>query len=71
MNRAELIKELARKTDVEEKQAAEFVGAFLETMSDYFKKGEKVVIGEFGSFFVTPNRQIQFNPSAKLKQLVE
>lgn len=71
MNRDDLVKELADKAGVEEKLAAEFVSALVATMSDYFKKGEKVVIGQFGSFFVTPDKRIQFNPSAKLKELVE
>ncbi len=71
MNNAELAKKLAAQSRLSEKEAVEFVEAFAEVMADYFKKGEKVVIAEFGSFFVGENKKVQFNPSAKLKDLVD
>mgnify|MGYP001594991254 CR=1 FL=1 len=71
MNNSELAKKLATKTRLDEAQAEAFVKAFAETLADYFKNGEKVVIAEFGSFFVRDDKTVQFNPSAKLKELVE
>jgi len=70
MNNAELAKKLAAKSRLSEEQAVAFVDGFASVMAEYFKKGEKVVIAEFGSFFVGENKKVQFNPSAKLKDLV-
>ncbi len=71
MDRSELAKKLAAKAGLEEKQAVLFVDAFCQTLADYFQQGEKVVIAEFGSFVVRPDKTIQFNPSARLKELVD
>jgi len=70
MDKDELAKKLAAKSQLNEKEAAEFIEVFAEVMAEYFKKGEKVVIAEFGSFFVGEDKSVQFNPSAKLKNLV-
>lgn len=70
MNNAELAKKLAAQTQLDEAQATAFVAAFSETLANYFKKGEKVVMAEFGSFFVREDKTVQFNPSAKLKEIV-
>lgn len=70
MNNIELAKKLAAKSRLSEEQATAFVDGFASVMADYFQKGEKVVIAEFGSFFVGENKKVQFNPSAKLKELV-
>lgn len=71
MEKMELAKKLAAKTHLDEAQATAFVDAFAETLADYFQKGEKVVIADFGSFFVRPDKTVQFNPSAKLKQIID
>jgi len=70
MDKAGFIKSLAGKTELSEEQAGEFVDAFTNVMADYFRKGEKVVIAEFGSFYVKENKEVQFNPSSKLKDLL-
>ncbi|QQG49616.1 MAG: HU family DNA-binding protein [Candidatus Berkelbacteria bacterium] len=70
MDKAELAKKLASKSRLNEKEATEFIESFTEVMAEYFKKGEKVVIAEFGSFTIGDNKTVQFNPSAKLKDLV-
>ncbi len=70
MDNAEFAKKLSSKTALSEEEATKFVEAFTQTLADYFKKGEKVVIADFGSFFVTDDKTVQFSPSAKLKQLV-
>lgn len=70
MTKDEFAKKLSGQTQLSEAEATEFIQAFSKVLSDYFKKGEKVVIAEFGSFFVGENKTVQFNPSAKLKELI-
>lgn len=71
MNNEEFAKKLATKTQLSAEEAAKFMTAFSEVMADYFKRGEKVIIADFGSFYVRDDNSVQFNPSAKLKNLVE
>ena len=70
MNNEELAKKLVAKSQLTEQEAAAFIDAFTEVMAEYFKKGEKVVVAEFGSFYVADDKSVQFNPSARLKDLV-
>ena len=70
MNREGFAKKIAAKSQLSEAEAAKFVDAFCETLTDYFKKGEKVVIADFGSFYVRDDKSVQFNPSAKLRDQV-
>lgn len=70
MNKEELAKKLAAKSRLNEQEATDFIEAFTEVMAEYFKRGEKVVIAEFGSFTIGENKTVQFNPSAKLKEIV-
>lgn len=70
MNREGFAKKLAEKSQLSEEEAGKFVDAFSETLTEYFKKGEKVVIADFGSFYVRDDKTVQFNPSAKLKDQV-
>ena len=70
MDKAQLAKRLSVKTQLSEAEASAFVDAFSSILADYFKKGEKVVIAEFGSFFVKDDKSVQFNPSAQLKELI-
>lgn len=70
MNKTEFAKKLSVKSQLNEDQAAAFTEAFIEVLADYFKKGEKVVIAEFGSFYVKDDKTVQFNPSARIKELV-
>jgi nucleoid DNA-binding protein len=71
MDRGEFAKQLAAQSQLSEKEAGQFLDAFSNVLTSYFKKGEKVVIAEFGSFYVKDDQSVQFYPSAKLKQLVE
>jgi nucleoid DNA-binding protein len=70
MEKVDFAKKLADKSQLSEEEASKFIDAFTETLSGYFKTGEKVVIAEFGSFYVNDDKTIRFNPSAKLKELV-
>ena len=48
--KAELVKEISQKTGMTQKQGAEFLGAFLETVEEKLAKGDKVQIIGFGTF---------------------
>jgi nucleoid DNA-binding protein len=69
MDKEGFVKSLVNKTELNDEQATKFIEAFTKVMADYFRKGEKVVIAEFGSFYVKENKEVQFNPSSKLKEL--
>jgi len=71
MDRGEFIKKLTSKSELNEEQAGVFVDSLVKTLGEYFKKGEKVVIAEFGSFYVKDDKSVQFNPSSKLKDLIK
>lgn len=71
MDRGAFIKKLISKSELNEEQAGSFVDAFVKVLAEYFKKGEKVVIAEFGSFYVKDDKKVQFNPSSKLKDLIK
>jgi nucleoid DNA-binding protein len=71
MNKDDFANKLAQKSQLTPEQAKLFVDAFCAVLVDYFKKGEKVVIADFGSFYVREDNNVQFNPSAKLKDLVD
>ena len=48
--KTELVKEIAQKTGMTQKQGAEFLNAFLETVEEKLSKGEKVQLVGFGTF---------------------
>lgn len=70
MEKEQFAKKLAQKSQLSPEQATKFADAFCEVLADYFKKGEKVVIADFGSFYVRDDNTVQFNPSAKLKEIL-
>ena len=53
MNKAELIKEVASRVDGTQKDAAKYVTAFQEAVTDAMIAGDEVRITGFGSFSVT------------------
>lgn len=48
--KAELVKEISQKTGMTQKQGAEFLNAFVETVEEKLAKGEKVQLIGFGTF---------------------
>lgn len=50
MNRVELVKEMANKTDLSQVDCKKALEAFIETVSETLPKNEKVVLVGFGSF---------------------
>ena len=50
MNKEELVKEISKKTKVTQKDAAEVLGALIETIETSVSKGQKVTLVGFGTF---------------------
>lgn len=48
--KAELVKEISQKTGMTQKQGAEFLNAFVETVEEKLARGEKVQLIGFGTF---------------------
>jgi DNA-binding protein HU-beta len=53
MTKAEFVAKVAEKTDLKKVDAEKAVNAFLETVSETLKLGEKISFTGFGSFEVT------------------
>jgi len=70
MDSAALAKKLADKTSLDEAAARQFVDAFSAVVGNYIASKEKVILADFGSFDIKDDN-IQFNPSAKLRDLVK
>ena len=52
MNKSELCAAIAEKTGMTKKDAEKFTGAFVETVIESMKKGERVQVVGFGTFDV-------------------
>jgi len=50
MNKEELVKEIAKKTRLAQKQVAEILGLTIETIEKTVSKGKKVTLVGFGTF---------------------
>lgn len=50
MNKEELVKEIAKKSKVSQKAAADILAATLDTIEKAVKKGNKVTLVGFGTF---------------------
>ena len=50
MNKEELVQEISKKTKVTQKDAAEVLGALIETIEASVSKGQKVTLVGFGTF---------------------
>ena len=50
MNKEELVQEIAKKTKVTQKDAAEVLNALVDTVQKTVAKGEKVTLVGFGTF---------------------
>ena len=50
MNKEELVQEVAKKANVTQKEAAEVLGALIETIQKTVSKGKKVTLVGFGTF---------------------
>ncbi len=52
MNKTELVAAIASKADISKKDSEKALNAFIDTISDALKKGDKVSLVGFGSFEV-------------------
>lgn len=50
MNKEELVQEVAKKSKVTQKEAAEIINAFMDTVQKTVAKGKKVTLVGFGTF---------------------
>ena len=50
MNKEELVQEIAKKSNVTQKEASEVLGALIETIQKTVSKGKKVTLVGFGTF---------------------
>jgi len=50
MNKEELVKEVAKKTKMSQKEVAEIIGATVEMITKTVSKGKKVTLVGFGTF---------------------
>ena len=66
MNKTELIKAIAGKAGLTQKDAAASVDAFIEVIAEALKAGDKVAIANFGSFELKSKAaRTGFNPITK------
>ena len=69
----EFIQLLAKSMDKTEKEAAQWVDAYTETLIDIFKTGEGVTITGQGGFYLERRRNgaaFKFNPSQRIRKLL-
>ena len=72
IDKKELVRRVAVRTDVEVEMATKFVEATLEEIYEALKQGECVSLRNFGTFYVRPERRswvFKFNPSQRLRKL--
>ena len=71
MNKGEFIKAMAEKAGFTNKDAATAYDAFVATITETLKAGDKVQLVGFGSFEVKKKAErISINPSTKQRMLV-
>ena len=66
------VQQLATRMNADEKIAAEWLEATLETLYENFKAGRGVTLKGFGGFYVQPKGRtwaFKFNPGQRLKAL--
>ncbi len=66
MNKTELVAAIAEKAGISKKDADKALAAFLETVTDEMKKGEKIQLVGFGTFEVRERAErTGINPRTK------
>ncbi len=53
MNKADLINSISKKTGLSKSKTNEVIDAFVESVTDSLKKGEKVTLVNFGTFNIS------------------
>jgi len=68
MNKAELISAVAEKTGQQKKECEQFLGAFIETITETLKNNDKISLVGFGTFEVKERAAREgINPRTKEK----
>lgn len=57
MNKGELIDKVAEIAEISKKEADKAVTAFIDTIQEQLKKGDKVAIAGFGTFAVSERKE--------------
>ena len=71
MNNKEFIAELSQRLELTQKTAAYITGALLEDMTECWKAGDAIMIGNFGSFEIRKKMErVLINPSTRQRMLV-
>lgn len=73
IDKNELIRRVAQRTDRNEELVAEIVDATLEEIYQALKRAEKVSLRDFGTFYIDVRRSgtvFKFNPSQRLRALL-
>ncbi len=66
MNKQDLIREVAKRADLSLKDASAAVEAYVATVTDALKAGDKVAIANFGTYEIKEKAERQgFNPLTK------
>ena len=66
MNKAELVAEVGKRTNLAKKDIGNVIDALVETITDTIKKGEKVALAGFGTFQVVQRKaRTGLNPQTK------
>ncbi|MBF0546067.1 MAG: HU family DNA-binding protein [Candidatus Riflebacteria bacterium] len=67
MNKQELLKAVAKKAEITNVESEEILKAFVDSVKDSLKKGDKIQLVGFGSFF-TVKRAARKGVNPKTKQ---
>lgn len=71
MNNKEFIAELAQRLDLTQKTATYLTGALVEDMTECWKSGDTIMVGNFGSFEIRKKMErVLINPSTRQRMLV-
>ena len=73
INKNEFVRRVAKRMEVEEHTAQEWVDAILDTMYDTFRGGKGLTLPGFGGFYLAKKRggcAFKFNPGQKLRALL-
>jgi DNA-binding protein HU-beta len=72
IEKQELVHRVSQRVNKDPETVGEIVDAALEEIYEALKRGERVSLRDFGTFYVRPERDswvFKFNPSQRLRKL--
>ena len=72
IDKHELVERVSQQVDQNTETVGKIVDATLEEIYEALKRGERVSLRNFGTFYVRPEREswcFKFNPSQRLRKL--